>query len=159
MKETKRLRRDKRGAVLAEFAIAFLPVAAMFVSITQFARFEICRLASLHAANVAVRACAVTNVGGDGINPGGDKVNGPATDADKAARQVLKPFLGGELSAEQVTCQHSGDAMGDDTVNIKMTYNCQVPLGRTLMCNGNQKQWTVKASYPHQGAVYKVKTP
>lgn len=157
----KRLGRDKKGAVLAEFAFAFMPVATMFLFVSQFARFELCRLASFHAANVAVRACAVTNVGGDGFNPGGDEVNGPATDANKATQVVLKPFLGQELQVDTVTCQHSGDQAGDDKVDLKMTYTCQVPVGGTLMCGGvgSSKTWHVTASYPHQGALYKVKKP
>ncbi|CAN5342181.1 hypothetical protein BH09MYX1_BH09MYX1_06030 [soil metagenome] len=157
----KRLGRNTKGAVLAEFAFAFMPIATMFLFVCQFARFEMCRLASYHAANVAVRACAVTNVGGDGINPGGDDVNGPATDADKAAKAVLKSFTanGSELSAATVTCQHAGDQAGDDTVKLDMTYTCGVPVGKTLMCPGGSKNWTATASYPHQGALYRVKKP
>lgn len=157
----KRLGQNTKGAVLAEFAFAFMPVATMFLFVSQFARFETCRLASLHAANVAARACAVTNVGGDGINPGGDEVNGPKTDANKAVLVVLKPFLGKELQVATVNCEHSGGADGDDKVNLKMTYTCGVPVGGTLMCGGvgSSKTWTATASYPHQGALYKVKKP
>ena len=157
----KRLGKNTKGAVLAEFAFAFMPVATMFLFVTQFGRFEMCRLASYHAVNVAVRACAVTNVGGDDINPGGDEMNGPATDANKAAQVVLKPFLGQELKASTVTCEHSGGADGDDKVTMKMTYTCRVPVGGTLMCGGvgSSKTWNVTASYPHQGAHYKVEKP
>lgn len=157
MSKLEKLKRNKRGAVLAEFAIAFLPVASMFLFVAQFARFEMCRLATWHAANVAVRACAVINVGGDEINPGGDKANGPKEDADKAARTVLQPFLGSELALNQnVDCQHGGGPSGTDTVNVKATYTCQVPVGKRMMCPSGSRTWTVTARMPHQGARYKL---
>lgn len=151
------LGRNKRGAVLAEFAFAFMPVCTMFLFVVQFSRFEMCRLASYHAANVAARACSVINVGGDEINPGGDKMNGPETDADKAARQVLKPFLGKEMALdEDVKCAHAGTANGTDTVNVKATYTCDIPVAKKLMCPSGTHTWTVTAKMPHQGAKYKL---
>lgn len=149
------LGRNKRGAVLAEFAFAFMPVCTMFLFVVQFSRFEMCRLASYHAANVGARACSVINVGGDAINPGGDKMNGPETDANKAAKQVLKPFLGKELSLdEDVKCIHSGTTNGTDTVNVKSTYTCDIPVAKKLMCPSGTHTWTVTAKMPHQGASY-----
>ena len=153
----KGLKRDTRGAVLAEFAIAFMPVAMMFLFVTQFARFEMCRLATWHAANVAVRACAVIN-NGDAVNPGGDKSNGPKTDANKAAQQVLKPFIGdgSELQVQDIDRPSQSDPEGTDTIKVNATYTCQVPVGKTLMCGGGSKTWTVTAKMPHQGAQYKL---
>jgi hypothetical protein len=154
----KRIRRDRRGAVLAEFAIAFLPVATMFLFVVQFARFEMCRLAVLHAANVSARACAVVNAGGDEINPGGAEINGPESDANKAAQMVLKPFLGQELSVQPVKCQHNdtGDPYGLDVVDVNATYTCRVPVGKRLMCPSGSRNFTVRASMAHQGARYKL---
>lgn len=157
MSRIKQLGKGRKGAVLAEFAIAFLPVATMFLFVVQFARFEMCRLASWHAANVAVRACSVINAGGDEINPGGDKANGPKEDADKAARTAVKSFVGAEYAlSEPVTCQHAGGASGTDTVNVKSTYTCQVPVGKRLMCPSGSRSWTVTARMPHSGAKYKL---
>ena len=51
--------RARKGAVLAEFAIAFIPIMAMFLVLCQLSRYYIARLAVLHAAEVSVRACAV----------------------------------------------------------------------------------------------------
>jgi hypothetical protein len=154
----RRLVKEKRGAVLAEFAIAFLPVATMFLFIAQFARFEMCRLAVLHTANVSVRACAVVNSGGDEINPGGDAINGPESDANKAAQMVLKPFVGQELSVEPVKCVHNdtSDPYGLDVVDVKATYTCQVPVGKRLMCPSGSRTWTTRATMAHQGAKYKL---
>lgn len=154
---TKQLAKNKKGAVLAEFAIAFLPVATMFLFVVQFARFEMCRLASYHAANVAVRACSVINVGGDQYNPGGDKANGPKDDADRAARTAVKSFAGSEYKlTEPVTCQHSGNESGTDTVTVKSSFTCQVPVGKRLMCPSGSRTWTVTARMPHNGAKYKL---
>jgi len=151
------LGRNKRGAVLAEFAFAFMPVCTMFLFVVQFSRFEMCRLASYHAANVAARACSVINVGGDEINPGGDKMNGPEGDANKAAKLVLKPFLGKELSLDKdITCEHVGDRNGTDTVNVTSTYTCDIPVAKKLMCPSTTRSWTVTAKMPHQGAEYKL---
>ena len=150
-----RLGRNARGAVLVEFAFAFMPVCTMFLFVVQFSRFEMCRLATYHAANVAARACAVINVGGDAINPGGDKMNGPETDADKAAKQVLKPFLGKELSLDnKVKCSHTGTTSGTDSVDVKATYTCDIPVAKKLMCPNGDHTWTVTAKMPHQGAEY-----
>lgn len=147
---------NTRGAVLAEFAFAFMPVCTMFLFVVQFSRFEMCRLATYHAANVSARACSVINVGGDEINPGGDKMNGPEGDADKAAKQVLKPFVGKELSVEDVKCVHSGDRNGTDTVQVKATYTCDIPVAKKLMCPSGTHVWTITAKMPHQGAEYKL---
>lgn len=157
MTKLKRLGRNRKGAVLAEFAIAFLPVATMFLFVVQFARFEMCRLASYHAANVAVRACSVINVPDEAINPGGDKANGPKTDADLAARTAVKSFVGSEYRLTRpVDCQHSGGPSGTDTVQVQSQYTCQVPVGKRLMCPGGSRTWTVTARMPHQGARYKL---
>jgi len=51
--------RARKGAVLAEFAIAFMPICTMFLCVCQLSRYSIARLAVLHAAQVSVRACAV----------------------------------------------------------------------------------------------------
>lgn len=157
MSRIKKLGKNRKGAVLAEFAIAFLPVATMFLFVVQFARFEMCRLASYHAANVAVRACSVINVGGDEINPGGDKANGPKEDADRAAKTAVRSFTGAEYQiTEPVTCQHAGGASGTDTVTVKSSYTCQVPVGKRLMCPSGSCTWNVTARMPHNGAKYKL---
>ena len=150
------LGRNKRGAVLAEFAFAFMPVCTMFLFVVQFSRFEMCRLASYHAANVAARACSVINVGGDEINPGGDKMNGPEGDANKAAKLVLKPFLGKELSLDSdVKCEPSGGGPNDtDSVEVKATYTSDIPVAKKLMCPNGDHKWSVKAKMAHQGASY-----
>lgn len=151
------LGRNNRGAVLAEFAFAFMPVCTMFLFVVQFSRFEMCRLATYHAANVGARACSVINAGGEDINPGGEKINGPDTDANKAAKLVLAPFLGKELTLNQdVTCNHAGGPSGTDTVDVNATYTCDIPVAKKLMCPNGTHTWTFTAMMPHSGAEYKI---
>ena len=84
-------------------------------------------------------------------------MNGPEGDANKAAKQVLKPFLGKELALDSdVKCEHVGDRNGTDTVEVKATYTCDIPVAKKLMCPNGTHVWAVKAKMPHQGAEYKL---
>ncbi len=146
--------RSTKGAVLAEFIIAIIPISAMFLCVCQIARLQIARLATMHAAQVSVRACAVI-VDPD---PGHDQgVDGKDTDVVTAERQVLKPFEGSEYAAEDATCKHSGDVNGGtDTVTIKATYTCTIPLARHIICPGGTRKLDAQAQFPHQGAEYEL---
>lgn len=152
------VQRGKRGAVLAEFIIAFMPICAMSLCVAQLSRYSIARLAVMHAAEVSVRACAVII----DPDPGHDKqVDGPDSDVQTAAHIAMKPF-GGDLGGKEIhisdpTCSHSGeDNGGTDTVSIDAKYTCGIPLARWIVCGGGSKQWTVTAQFPHQGAKYKL---
>jgi hypothetical protein len=147
--------RARRGAVLAEFAIAFMPICAMFLCVAQFSRYSIARLTTLHAAQVSVRACAVI------IDPmpGHDvQLEGPDSDYERAAQIAMAPFEGsGEITHSNPKCVHDGDDNGGtDTVTMDATYNCRVPLARHIICSGGPKNFTVTAQFPHQGAKYKL---
>ena len=148
----------RKGAVLAEFAIAFMPICAMFLCVCQLARYSIDRLAVLHAAQVAVRACAVIKE----PDPGSDtKLDGPESDIGRAAEIALAPFEGstgtGELSHSEPTCDHTGEANGGtDTLTLKATFTCKIPLASKIVCSDGDKDITVHAQFPHQGAYYKL---
>src|SRR5437764_342652 len=150
--------RSRRGAVLAEFAIAFMPICTMFLCVCQLSRYSIARLAILHAAEVSVRACAVV------IDPDpGNEVNldGPDSDVQRAAQIAMKPFEGsGEITHNAPTCTHEGGDEaangGTDTVEMQGTYNCQIPVAKRIICASGAKTITVHAQFPHQGAKYKL---
>lgn len=151
--------RSNRGAVLAEFAVAFVPICAMFLSVAQLARLELARLAVMHAAEVSVRACAVI-VDPD---PGHDaQLDGPDSDVQKAAHRAMQSIGGGpngngELTIADPQCAHGGDANGGvDSVSIDATYTCTIPLADLIVCGGHgaNKKWTQIAKFPHQGAYY-----
>jgi len=147
--------RARRGAVLAEFAIAFMPICTMFLCVCQLSRYSIARLAVLHAAEVSVRACSVIIQ----PDPGHSKsIDGPDTDVQRAAKVAMKPFEGsGEITHEDPTCKHEGeDNGGTDTVEMTGTYTCQIPVAKRIICSGGSKTISVHAQFPHQGAKYKL---
>ena len=151
--------RARKGAVLAEFAIAFIPIISMFLVLCQLSRYYIARLAVLHAAQVSVRACAVIIE----PDPGHDnELDGPDSDVQTAAKNAMKPFnasnaSGHEVYIEDPTCQHAGEPNGgDDTVTVVAHYNCTIPLARGIVCPNGEKTWTVTTRFPHQGAEYEL---
>lgn len=150
--------RARRGAVLAEFAIAFMPICTMFLCLVQQSRYSIARLAALHAAEVSVRACAVIMQ----PNPGHDSnLNGPDTDVDRAATIAMGPFEGsGEIAHDKpVTCTPgtAGSTPENgvtDEVSLTMTYTCKVPVAQKIICPSGSLRNTFHAQFPHQGARY-----
>jgi hypothetical protein len=153
MAKRESLIRARRGAVLAEFAIAFMPICTMFLCVCQLSRYSIARLAVLHAAQVSVRACAVIQK----PNPGHSKsIDGPDTDVQRAAQVAMKPFEGsGEIKHDDPTCTHDGEPNGGtDTVTMTGTYTCMIPVAKRIICSSGPKTISVTAQYPHQGADY-----
>jgi Flp pilus assembly protein TadG len=148
--------RARRGAVLAEFAIAFMPICTMFLCLVQLSRYSIARLAVLHAAQVSVRACAVIIE----PDPGHDsQLDGPDSDVDRAATIAMGPFEGssGEISHGNPKCTHAGpENGGTDTVELTATYDCQIPVAKKIVCSTGAKTFTVHAQFPHQGARYEL---
>lgn len=147
--------RARRGAVLAEFAIAFMPICTMFLCVVQLSRYSIARLAVLHAAQVSVRACAVII----DPDPGHEvQLDGPDSDVERAATIAMKPFEGsGEISHGPPKCTHDGpENGGTDTVEMNGTYDCRIPVAKRIVCAGGSKDFTVHAQFPHQGARYKL---
>jgi len=151
--------RARRGAVLAEFAIAFMPICTMFLCVCQLCRYSIARLAVLHAAQVSVRACAVIKDPDGKSMPGADvQLDGPESDIERAAGLAMKPFEGsGEITHSAPKCEHEGEANGGtDTVEMTGTYTCKIPVAKGIVCLGGAKTFTVHAQFPHQGAEYKL---
>jgi hypothetical protein len=154
-------RRDRRGAVLAEFIIAFMPICAMFLCVCQLSRYELAHLVTMRAAEMSARACAVIHE----PMPGHKKeVDGPDSDIQEAAHVVMKGMTGTsngstELTITDPTCEHddNGDSNGGtDKVTLNATYHCTIPLARNIVCASGDKTWTEEVSFPHQGADYKL---
>jgi Flp pilus assembly protein TadG len=157
--------RARRGAVLAEFAIAFMPICAMFLCVAQLSRLFIARLATYHAAELAVRACAVIQK----PDPGHDAsppLDGQDTDVQKAAAIGMAAFGGDgltnyggtEMSITAPQCNFVGKESngGTDEVTTTATFNCMVPLASRIVCGNAPKTWDIKVRFPHQGANYKL---
>jgi len=133
----------------------------MFLCLVQISRYSIARLTVLHAAQVSVRACAVIT----DPDPGHDvQLDGPDEDVQRAATIAMAPFEGsGEITHTDPKCQHDGSRDGTthgnggtDTVTMKGTYTCMIPVAKRIICSSGPKTFSVTAQFPHQGAKYKL---
>ncbi|MCA9587797.1 MAG: pilus assembly protein [Myxococcales bacterium] len=150
----KRLKRDTRGAVLAEFVIALTPLLITFFSFVQMARIATTRLMVKHSAIVAARAASVITNGKDNTpDQNGGANQGMVTDAAKLA---LGPWNKQMVTVTtEINDQSSkADPYGAVTVTVRATYRCSVPMGSLFTCPGGVKVFTERAMMPHQGARY-----
>jgi hypothetical protein len=152
----KRLSRDTKGAVLAEFCIAIVPVLTMFFSFVQLSRVATARLVVKHSAIIGARAASVITNGANN-NPGQSKGanDGEVTNGVKAA---LGPWWtkSGGITAVDVTVKDSssrGDPYNWVEVKVSATYACKVPMG-FIACGGPTKRIEETYRMPHQGALY-----
>ena len=154
----RRLRNDRRGAVLAEFAIVIVPLSLAFFSLAQIGMLFAAKLVMRHAAICAVRAYAVVAPPNPGNN--GD----PSIDPTLAGTIAMGPWFnpGGNgitVADFQFTSQANESPpygyYGLDTATVVGVYQCSVPLGRWVACAGGfQPLGPYTASFPHQGARY-----
>lgn len=154
MKGLRRLIAAKRGAVAAEFAIAFMPLASTFLAFTQEAQLYTAHLVFKHAALAAGRA-AITTVGP--CNPGADKDHRrDPQDVQVAAFDALGAgaWQGHFASVQASATYAKGDQYGPVTTKTTATYLCTVPLGKSIVCTGDQVKMQEQIVLPHQGARY-----
>ena len=151
------LHKDRRGAVLVEFLIAFMPLMITFSSFVQVAQIATASLVTKHASIVAARAAAVIS---NGHNNTPDAKKGDnkqeITDAVTAA---LGPWSHTMTTTPTVTIndQSSGtDVYGMVEVTVTAQYKCSVPFGSMLVCGLGGGTHTIirKAAFPHQGGCY-----
>jgi hypothetical protein len=152
------LTKNTRGAVLAEFALALMPLLSMFFGFVQLAKIATARLMLKHAAICAARAAAIYTNQHDN-NPGEDKelnqaqVNG----ATLAALGDYYDRPGGFKAAWATVTDNSSkeDPYGWVNVRVIGVYSCSVPLGGLLAC-GFMREKIMVEDYrmPHQGALY-----
>jgi hypothetical protein len=152
-----RLSQEQRGAALIEFVIAFSPMLMIFFSFVQAAQLAKAKLITRHAAVAATRAAIVTydHSGGAANNPGD---NGNDDDYKAAAGIAMGTYLeDGNLANPTTTCEKpdAADPFGLVTCTVEVTYNCDVPLGKYIVCGGRTMQLKALMSLPHQGARYK----
>jgi len=138
-----------RGAVLAEFAIAMVPLFMMFFTFTQAAFAYTANIMLQHAAFMGARAAAVI------LPPNPGDVGGPE-DVDAAVHASLgrwdKSFV--KLEVIKTPASKPYELV---TVEVRGTYRCGVPLGGRIMCgaDGLLEMKPIIAQYPNQGAEYK----
>jgi len=147
VKGVKGLIRNRRGAVLAEFAVAIVPMLYAFFCFTQFSKLAIATTVMQHATTVAARYAMVAYP--SCIPKTGA---GPDSNLQSAATSALGPFSS-NISVQGVSASYGGgDPWGDITTTATYNYRCDVPLGNTI-CGGNTTK-TFTVTLPHSGARY-----
>jgi hypothetical protein len=150
----KELRSDQRGAVLVEFAVAFMPLMITFLSFVQLQQMATARLVMKHSAVVGARAAAViSNKAGNTPDqpPGGNEA-----EIQAGVRAALGPWKT-SMSNVQVTVDDTSscaDPFGMVSVTVAADYKCTVPLSSLFMCGlgGTHAFKAMTARFPHQGA-------
>jgi Flp pilus assembly protein TadG len=155
-RQGRELLRGTKGAVLAEFVIAIVPVLITFFSFVQLSKLATARLVVKHSTIVGARAASViSNV----HNNTPDAKNDGKADITNSVRSAMGPWIAkGSIAAINVTVDDQSsrsDPYGWVTVTVRATYVCKVPMG-FLACGGLTK--TLEESYrmPHQGAIYEI---
>jgi Flp pilus assembly protein TadG len=136
-----------RGAVLAEFVIAILPILVMFFTFAQLAHAYTASLMLRHSAFMGARAAAVI------LPPNPGDVGSPE-DIDRAVKLSLGNW---EESFENLDITKTPAPAPYElvTVEVRASYKCRVPLGR-LACGADSLMdlSPIVARYPNQGARY-----
>lgn len=155
--------RDQRGAVLAEFVIAVVPLLMTFLGFMQVSKMFTASLGVRHAAVVAARTASVYSNRANN-NPGAQ--GDGASQARQAAGAALGPWIqDGSISNVNVDVEDRssrGDPYGPVQVQVTATYNCRVPMMGRIVCSGSRKTITTRtmvgfsAQMPHQGAKYEA---
>ncbi len=147
--------RGTKGAVLAEFILAFMPIMTIYLTMLELAHYFVIREVVVHAANATARACAVVGP----VNDAPPGKNGNTGDAKAAGEWALKPWMasGNNVVNINVSCTQAAaaDPYGQDIGHITADYKCSVPIAKLIACAGGPKKIDVTSSFPHQGAKYK----
>lgn len=154
--ELSRLRRDTRGAVLAEFVVAVVPLLTVFFTFVQLSKIATARLVVKHGAIIGARAAAVISNVNDNI-PGAK--GGGQGEIEEGVKHAMAPWVqSGAISGINVDVSDQSsraNPYGWVTVTVRATYECKVPLGM-LVCAGKRKSLEESYRMPHQGARYRV---
>ena len=151
-----RLHRDKRGAVLIEFLVAFMPLMITFSSFVQLAQITTARIVTKHSTIIAARAAAV--ISNEKNNTPDAKKGKNQDEIEAAVHAALGPWDKTMNSVKvDINDQSDGnDVFGMIQVTVTARYRCSVPFGGFLVCgrNGGVHEIVQKAAFPHQGACY-----
>ncbi|MBX3206405.1 MAG: hypothetical protein KF764_15130 [Labilithrix sp.] len=147
-------RRDTRGAVLAEFVVAFVPLLTAFFAFVQLSKVATARLVVKHGAIIGARAAAVITNGNDNT-PGqaAGKNDGEIKAAVEAGLGPWKSTMQ-SVTVDVADASSKADPYGWVTVTVTATYKCTAPMG-AIGCLGSTKVLRESYRMPHQGANYK----
>jgi Flp pilus assembly protein TadG len=148
--------RDKRGAVLAEFAIAILPMLMAFFGFWQVSMLITAKMLVRHAAAVGARAAAVM-VGGGDTNPTFEgEEQGTEDDVRNAVQGAMGTWGENGILTAATEVHDTGGPNGRVTVDVTAAFKCTTPLGGRFVCGGSGTLPIHEtASMPKQGAQYK----
>jgi len=151
----KGLHQNKRGAVLVEFAIAFMPLMITFSSFVQLQQMATARIALKHATIVGGRAASVIS------NKNRNTPDAEDKDNDDEVKKGVVAALGPWKTKITVNVKVEDTSSCDDpygmvSVTVNADYKCSVPFSNLFMC-GASKTHAFKpmtSRFPHQGARY-----
>lgn len=151
----RRRRARGRGAALAEFVIAVVPLLATSFAFLQLTKLQTAKLLLGHAAVCAARTAAVSsNVHAN--NPGARP--GEAALPQRAADMALAPWIAArsfdDVVVDVADASSDADPSGPVTVTVTASVACAVPMMGRVLCRGPRKLLRATATMPHQGARY-----
>jgi Flp pilus assembly protein TadG len=141
--------RDTRGAVLAEFVIAVVPMLTAFFVFLQLGQLYLASLMTRHAANMGARAAAVV------LPPNPGNVGTPE-DVDLAVHKAYGAWDSqfARVDVEKTPAPAPFELV---TVEVRAQYKCHVPLGSRVVCGADAlvDLPPIVSRFPNQGAQYK----
>lgn len=152
----RKLGKDQKGAVLAEFVIAVVPLLMTFFSFVQLSKIATARLVVKHGTIIGARAASVIS---NANNNTPDAKGDGKQDITNAVKLGMGPWVSkGSIVNVNVEVQDQSsreDPYGWVTVTVKAQYRCTVPMG-FIACGGVSKQLQESYRMPHQGAIYEM---
>ncbi len=150
------LHKYNRGAVLVEFAIAFMPLMITFSSFVQLQQMATARIVVKHSAIVGARAAAVISNRARNTPDQADADN--EDEVKKSVESALGPWKRTmrNINVKVDDTSTCADPYGMVSVTVTADYECSVPFSNLFMC-GVGKTHSFKpmtAQFPHQGARY-----
>ena len=148
-----RSRSAQRGAVLAEFVVALVPLLTIFFVFVQISAIAAARIRFKHASIISARCAAVYS----NKNKTCPECEGEGqAEVDAALSAGLGSSARGysNLSTTIDDRSSESDPYGLVTVTATAQYQCGVPLGRVICGTSSTVTFPEKKSLPHQGANY-----
>ena len=154
--------RDRRGSVATELIVAFGPLTLFFFAIWQEALLTSGQSLTQHAAIAAARSATVV-LADDPARYGGSAANSVSPQRAAAVRaaavRALSPLVFDDtVSDVQVTFPGTTGPLqpGQDvTVRVTATFQCALPLVRSILCDaGGSTRLVADATLPVHAARY-----
>jgi hypothetical protein len=155
----KRLAKDTKGAVLAEFVVAIFPLLTVFFVFVQYSMLATSALVVKHAAIVGARAASVySNEHQNVPELCGDNGKAKIEEAVRAAVGPWSDRISTSVDVRDRSSTNEDDGVYDlVTVTVTARVRCAVPVGKIICGPAFSKEIVDIKSMPHQGARYKTR--